>query len=426
MTKWYRLDNAAKIYPVLSTERYTHVFRVSITLKEKIIPSVLSKAIQDMRDRFPTFYVKLKHGLFWFYFEPNDKNPIVKEESSIICQKINIHRNNGFYFTFLYYENRISLEVFHALSDGAGAIIFLKSVVFQYLRLLDRPVESEGEIFTLGELPTYKEIEDSYEINCTKAKKIPNRIPDAYLVTGKRFEYVGCGVINSEIDTQKLLALSKEKNCSLTQYIVALLIHSLIVTGDSKKLRQKPINVCVPINLRPLYHSETLRNFSLYFHVSYYSKTDDPDIDDIITIVKKAFENEMTPEKIQSKLNSNVLISKKIYVRFLPLFIKKVLFKIAYTYYAKKPTTITIANFGNVSLPSSMVQYVDSFTFNLGSGSKPAVAMNSFNGKTKIIFSRALVSTEIEKAFFTYLTSNKLEVKIESNHFETNCKPEIK
>jgi len=419
LSDWYRLDNAAKIYPVLSTERYTHVFRVSVTLKEKIIPEILFQSILDLRGRFPSFFVKIKNGLFWFYFEPNEKDPILKPESPIICEKIHLHQNNGYYFTFFYYEKRISLEVFHALSDGAGAITFLKAVTFQYLKRLGNNIESNGDIFTVGEIPSYKEVEDSYEVNLTKAPKMKSKIPDAYLVYGKTFSFLGCGVINSSMETKPLIALSKLHQATLSQFIVALLIQSTILSGDKKLLKKYPVNVCVPINLRPHYHSETLRNFSLYFHVSYQATDAEPVFEDILKKVKSDFQSEMTKEKMQSKLNSNVQTSKRIYVRFIPLFIKKILFKIAYQIYAKKPTTLTLANFGEVFLPESMIPYVDSFTFNLGSGSKPFVAMNTFNGKTKIIFSRILVDTELERVFFTTLTESNLDVIIESNHLET-------
>ncbi|MBU1144558.1 MAG: hypothetical protein KJ971_01700 [Firmicutes bacterium] len=423
--RWYRLDNAAKIYPVLTTERYTHVFRVAATLKNDINPEILKQAILDCKNRFPTFFVRMKHGIFWYYFEPNPMDPIIKEENSIVCEKINTHKNNHYFFTFFYYRERISLEVFHALCDGGAAIIFLKAVIFQYLGLLGHDLDNSEDIFTIGEIPSYKEAEDSYEVNFTETKTIKNKVPDAYLIKAKRFPYPGCGIIDSKIETDELLKLAKAKKVSLSQYISAVLIYATILTGDLNKLQKMPINICIPINLRPLYHSETLKNFSLYIHSIYYMKDNPPDFDDILLKVKSDFMREMDPIKIQSKINSNVKIVKNFLVRICPLPLKKILFKIGYSVYGKKPTTITFTNFGEIKVPNSMIPFIDSFTFNLGSGSKPAVAINSFQGYSSIIFSRAIINTELERTFFAFLSQQGIKILIKTNRWESYLNPSI-
>ncbi len=371
---WLHLDNAAKIYPVLASERFTHVFRVSVTLNELINKEALELSVEKCRDRFPSFFVKLKQGLFWFYFEKNHAKIEINEEDAIICRKINMHQNKGYYFRVLYYHRRISIEMFHALSDGFGAIQLLKAITYQYLLITGKKLENDGSVFMPHELPSIIEVEDTYDKNFTKDTIVKPFIPNAYILSGKSLTGGGCSIINSKIETESLLRVAKSYQATLSQIIIAILIESIMIIGHHENMKKKLISICVPINLRPIFHSQTLRNFSLYFYTTYQFSGEVDSLEMIIKKVKNDFDRELKKEVIQHRLNSNVLISKRIYIRLIPLFIKKQIFKIAYYLYGKKPSTLTISNFGKIVLPASMEEHIDSFTFNLGSGLKPAIA----------------------------------------------------
>ena len=56
--KWYRLDTAALIFPAIARKDWSNAFRVSATLTEQIDPGILQQAVDDMRYRFPSFFVK--------------------------------------------------------------------------------------------------------------------------------------------------------------------------------------------------------------------------------------------------------------------------------------------------------------------------------------------------------------------------------
>ena len=67
---WYKLDNAAKIYPATSQRHWNSTFRMSVELDEPVSGDTLRKAVRSLRDRFPMLYVQLRTGVFWYYFEP--------------------------------------------------------------------------------------------------------------------------------------------------------------------------------------------------------------------------------------------------------------------------------------------------------------------------------------------------------------------
>ena len=79
---WIRLDTAALIFPATMNSKWSNVFRLSATLKEDIDPDILQKAVDDLRERFPSFYVGLKYGFFWCYLQRSKTNPKVQMDYS--------------------------------------------------------------------------------------------------------------------------------------------------------------------------------------------------------------------------------------------------------------------------------------------------------------------------------------------------------
>lgn len=73
--RWRRLDNTAKIFPVIANEQMSQVFRISVTLKEPVDPDILQQALEDILPHIRNFRVKLRRGLFWYYFEENTRIP---------------------------------------------------------------------------------------------------------------------------------------------------------------------------------------------------------------------------------------------------------------------------------------------------------------------------------------------------------------
>jgi hypothetical protein len=65
VSDWYKLDNAGKIFPAVSTKKETNTFRVQMILKEEVDKDLLQLAADAVLERFPMFKVRLKNGFFW-------------------------------------------------------------------------------------------------------------------------------------------------------------------------------------------------------------------------------------------------------------------------------------------------------------------------------------------------------------------------
>ena len=132
---WRRLDNTGKIFPLIANENLSNVFRITATLKEEVRPELLQRALEDVLPHFEGFQVKLKRGFFWYYFESNKRTPLIEQESGYPCRYIDPKSNQLFLFRVSYYKHRIHFEVFHAVTDGMGAVLFIRALVTRYLQL---------------------------------------------------------------------------------------------------------------------------------------------------------------------------------------------------------------------------------------------------------------------------------------------------
>ncbi len=61
---WFRLDNAASIFPGQNRGSWSNIFRFCIELKENIDPEKLTRALENIMPRFPGFDVRIRKGFF--------------------------------------------------------------------------------------------------------------------------------------------------------------------------------------------------------------------------------------------------------------------------------------------------------------------------------------------------------------------------
>ena len=181
------LDNAAKVFPAQNTKTWSNVIRYSINLTEEIGPVVLEKALKDVLPRFPSMCVKIRRGVFWYYFEHNDKLPVIlKDNLEHQCVPVRYSETNGFLFKILYLKNRLTIESFHALTDGFGCAVFINTLAAQYLRLVGHNVSNGGTVFDITEKPKESELEDSFIKNATKGAKASRSKPNIYHRKGEK------------------------------------------------------------------------------------------------------------------------------------------------------------------------------------------------------------------------------------------------
>ena len=100
------------------------------------IKRICDECFEEVREKtlkkFPYYCSILKKGLFWYYLEHTQRKPTVHIENRCPCAPLYFPNRKTLLFDISYFHKRINLEVHHVLSDGSGALLFLKTLVFYY------------------------------------------------------------------------------------------------------------------------------------------------------------------------------------------------------------------------------------------------------------------------------------------------------
>lgn len=419
---WLKLDNAGKIFPYVSKKNFANVFRVSFYLKEAIKPDVLQNAVDDLKYRFPTFFVKMRSGIFWYYYELNERKFTVKKETAFLCSYKSKNKNNGYLLEILYYQNRISIEVFHAISDATGALELGKAIVYRYLELLGIDMKDEfNEVIKVGSEPKLNESVDSFFENYNGEKLNRFKAPKAYLIKGTKFFAPGNGLIVGKVNSNDLLNLAHKYDCTVTQFISAVMLRSIYLYMKRHQARNsKPLSIVLPVNMRKYYGSETLRNFSLYIYLIQQVKPN-LELNDFIESIKSCYEEQLNLESLQATLNANMQIESSYALKLCPLFLKILACKIGYNKIAGGLSTVSLSNIGVLKAPKSLLDNLDNVEFiAAGASTSHSSCVISCGDVTKISITRVIQELDVEKEFFSYLSKLGLEVVVSSNLWEEN------
>lgn len=417
---WYRLDNAAKIYPPVSSNRRPSVFALSAILNEPIDKETLGDAVNVVLHRFPSFKVRLKRGIFWYYLEENKKPFFVAEEPPYFLQYINEQENNDYLFRVFYLNNKITLAIFHALTDGTGGMEVLKAIVFEYLLLKGHKIKADNELKTIYSPVSDEECQDNFlQVFDKNTPKPPKEFP-AYKLNGTAFNSFGAGLITGTLSTAAIKELSKKHNATITGFVSGLVLFIIYQNYlKDKRVKNRNVRLLIPVNLRKFYKTTTVRNFALFARPGVVFDKD-LSLDECIALCDAQIKQGSTKEVLDGFIASHVKTEKNFALKLAPLFIKDLAMNLAYSKVGDNLHTSTISNLGVITLPESVKKHVSNFLFSLGVSytARHSIAICSYQDKLNICFSRDFVETNIEKDFFRHLTAAGIAVEINSNYWE--------
>ena len=411
---WRRLDNSAKIFPIASSKKYSSVFRLSAVLKEKIELKILKKAVDIVLKNLSSFKVKLKKGAFWYYFEDNNKEVIVEEEKDYPCKYIDPNTNNDYLFKVTYWENKINLDIFHSLTDGNSGIVFLREIVYTYIELA-HPQDFNRKLRLERKLSN--NTEDDYLKNYDKKSKGVRGGKKAYALKGKKLPLAAIGVIHVNIDLKTLKEKAKEKEVTVTQYLTAVIIYAIYNSNYKRYNGKKPIKVCIPVDLRKYFKSETVSNFFSYITIQADMSTKMlQTFDGLLKFVKQNFEKMLTKEEISKTMSANVKLGNNAFIKSIPLFLKLVIVKLSYLE-IRKYTTTTFSNIGRIGIIGEYQKYIENFLILIAPETVEKIKCSacSFENKLVFTFTSTLQNTEVEQEFCKKLKDEGIKISVEGN-----------
>lgn len=418
--RWDRLDNTAHLFPVIAGESMSNVYRICVTLSELVKPEALQEALDIVLPKFDGFNLRLRQGVFWYYFEENGKPaPRVREENTFPCRYIRQNKNHSYLFRVTYYKYRINLEVFHVLTDGMGGINFLKELTYQYLRLVHPELrEKVGDSLCSD---TSLNREDSFLKNYKKSSSRGYQSQKAYLLKGEKLLRGEFGVMHGYMKIPELKKVCHGYGVSINEYLVGVYVWSIYTECMHGMPSEKPIRIAVPVNLRPYFNSITTKNFFTMVSAEFHPVKEVYTFQEVLAEVQESLRSQINRDHLEKLFSYNVSNEKILVARAVPLFIKSMAMRYVYTVSALANTS-TVTNIGNITVAEEYRPYVEMFHafLAMSKGQHQKGTICSYGDTLVFSFSYDLVDASVQKGFFRKAAADGISVEIESNgvHYE--------
>ena len=418
--RWMRLDNAAKIYPAAKRRNWNNFFRISATLTEPIDTGVLASALDVTARRFPSIAVRLRRGVFWYYLEEIPKTPSIQPEKSCPLAHAPFHEVRQCAFRVLVYKNRVAVEFFHALTDGTGALVFVKTLLAEYLsEKYGLSVPAEKGVLGRLEEPAPEELEDSFaryagDVTASRAEST------AYHLSGTPERDGYKNLVTMMIPAKKLRTCAKEHGVSVTELLCAAMMQAIGELQAEKVpnvRHRKPVKVLIPVNLRNLFPSRSLRNFASYITPEIDPRMGDCSFSELCSLVHHKMGLENNRRTMRAKFAANVASERSPILRVMPLFIKNIAMKAVFDAVGECKSCLCLSNLGRVELPEVMVPYVQRMDFIIGVQARAPhdCGVVTWGDTVYINCIRSIQEPELEYRFYRVLHRLGLPVKVESN-----------
>ena len=115
----------------LSDPEHHNTMGAVLWLRDPVDGDILRYAVEEMRSRFPYFYVKPAYRGDDLITVPNDLPMTVRNTWEPI--RFHSEASNGHLAAWKYEDHRLAFEISHALSDGTGFMPYIKSTMYLYL-----------------------------------------------------------------------------------------------------------------------------------------------------------------------------------------------------------------------------------------------------------------------------------------------------
>ena len=418
--RWMRLDNAAKIYPAARRSNWTSLFRLSADLDEPVDVPTLQSSLDVTVRRFPSIATRLRKGVFWYYLEELSQAPVIGHEHSYPLVRMTREELRRCAFRVIVYGSRIAVELFHSLTDGTGGMVFLKSLLAEYVQQrYGTAVPCEQGVLDRRQSPRTEELEDSF-LKHAGPVSASRREHFSWQVRGELEQSEFCHLTCFRLSASRTAQCARAHGVSMTVFLAAAMLMAMqnlqaVDVPDQRK--RKYIRILVPVNLRQLFPSKTLRNFALYSTPEIDPRLGEYSFDEICRIVSHRMGMDVQAKRMSTRIATNVESEKSFFVKILPLFIKNVVMKAIFNAVGERTSALSLSNLGQVAVPAELADHITRMDFVLGVPATTSYncGVLSWKDDLYINISRNLVQPRLEAEFHRVLQSLGLTACVENN-----------
>ena len=177
------------------------------------------------------------------------------------------------------------------------------------------------------------------------------------------------GILKGTLQVADLKAQCRKYGVSITKYLAAALLWSVIRTETDEKNLKKPAALNLPVNLRSFFDSETLANFFAVVNISWPKGRAPENFREVLTNVSRQMDEQIVKERLEETISYNVSNEKKWYVRAIPLFIKHLAMELIFLR-TSRAHTMTFSNIGPAKIREDLREDVEDFELLVGASPK--------------------------------------------------------
>lgn len=447
---WVRLDNASNIFLAARSAADPKVFRISAEVDHDVDPQLLQEALDETYDRYPLYHAVLQSGLFWYYLQDSDLRPLVTADEQHTCAPIYQAGRRNLLFRVIHHRRRIIVEVFHALSDGTGAVWFLSDLVNAYIRRhcsgldQDPPLEdnteakdpqsepvraltidsfehyfrrrhhspASGSAFNRAAGPAALTVDDSAQPPTDRWRISRLRRPaekKVHRVRGTRTPDNRTRAVELTMPTDAVLSLARAADVSLTMYLTALFFESIRISSGGLG-RTRTLAASVPVNLRQFFPSTSARNFFATVRVEHTYGQGEDDLGSICKQLESQFLPQATQEALEKKLRWFIRVERMPGLRIVPRPLKDVILGLV-NRHSNRGLSVAVSNLGRMSLPEPAESHVDRVLFHV-SAVRPQFCATSHAGLLSVSFTSPFTETDHIREFARMLIAEGIDVTV--------------
>lgn len=463
---WYELDAFAKTYSSIISEGRTTCFRISALFSENIDLEILQKVVISLEKKYPFYNSELKKGIFWNYLQQKKTHFMIEEEKTYPCT--DIQKDNP--LRIIYFNNKLSIEIAHFLTDGKGAALFFKDLIEEYLEKkyflenfekdkennLNDKTEKKNEI-EIGKInkiinfgkkinKNEKDFEnkkseknffektrellgndnglknsqkneyvDLYEKYMRKVSK-ETTIKSAFHLPMKILEKGQYHITTGEIDVESLKEESKKYRTTIGKYLLSVYFKILL---DRYSQAKNPIVIGVPVDLRKIFEEATYRNFFINITPSVDASLGAYSLSEIITYLDNYFALKITKKEFYKSIYKAMNPIQNIIIKSVPYLIKRMFFPFIFDYYGERGYTTGFSNLGILKVDKKYEKYLKGLRFLPPPSKRCKIKMGVVSDCKKVYvnFGNLTANYDIERDFFVYLRKRGIKSKIITNYF---------
>lgn len=400
----FPVDNASILFLSRIYPYHTNSFRFTFTLREPVCPETLQQAVDRIWRRFPSVIAGFRQDFLRFMQVPAARKPQVLPDT-VFLAAMGPEEVKNCCFRVFYSGNDVSIEAFHALTDGYGAITTFTTLIAEYLHIKHGVTVPVSETrLDVKSHPDAQEVRDSFlDSTSTTAAHLPSRY--AYQLPRRADADWKVRVNSLRLDTKNLLDAAHRHGVTLNSLLGAVLAWSVMDLQKRSGKKWKPVRLMVPADLRRLFPSRTLRNFSLYALPTMEVSDHDRPFKEFCRSFGQQLKDQLSKESLSKMVAYNVRTQNAWWFRMIPWSIKSGCMRIGYRFFGESNSSLTLTNLGRVQLPVEMQPFVENVQAFLTprTGSPYGCAVLSYGDQVNINMSRFCETAELDQVFFENL-----------------------